>query len=70
MAEETLAFYPLLLLILSPAGYDAMVSVAFIFIGTSAGTMASTVNPFSIIIASNPAGTQAYGVALRKLLTR
>jgi uncharacterized ion transporter superfamily protein YfcC len=56
MAEETLAFYPLLVPVFLAAGYDAMVSVAVIFIGTCVGTMASTVNPFSIIIASNAAG--------------
>ena len=56
MAEETLAFYPLLVPVFLAAGYDVMVSVAVIFIGTCVGTMASTVNPFAIIIASNAAG--------------
>ena len=56
MAEETLAFYPLLVPVFIAAGYDAMAAVAVIFIGTSVGTMASTVNPFAIIIASNAAG--------------
>ena len=41
MAEETLAFYPLLVPVFIAAGYDAMVAVAVIFIGTSVGTMAS-----------------------------
>jgi len=56
MAEETLAFYPLLVPVFLAAGYDEIVSVAVIFIGTCIGTMASTVNPFAIIIASNAAG--------------
>ncbi|MEP7016377.1 MAG: SLC13 family permease, partial [Verrucomicrobiota bacterium] len=56
LAEETLAFYPLLVPIFLAAGYDVMVPVAVIFIGTSVGSMASTVNPFAIIIASNAAG--------------
>jgi uncharacterized ion transporter superfamily protein YfcC len=56
MAEETLAFYPLLVPVFLAAGYDVMVPVAVIFIGTCVGTMASTVNPFAIIIASNAAG--------------
>ena len=56
MAEETLAFYPLLVPVFLAAGYDVMVPVAVIFIGTSVGTMASTINPFAIIIASNAAG--------------
>ncbi len=33
-----------------------MVPVAVIFVGTCVGTMASTINPFAIIIASNAAG--------------
>jgi uncharacterized ion transporter superfamily protein YfcC len=56
MAEETLAFYPLAVPVFLTAGYDAMVPVAVIFIGTCVGTMASTINPFAIIIASNAAG--------------
>src|SRR5438034_4098138 len=56
MAEETLAFYPLLVPVFLAAGYDEIVSVAVMFIGTCIGTMASTVNPFAIIIASNAAG--------------
>jgi uncharacterized ion transporter superfamily protein YfcC len=56
MAEETLAFYPLLVPVFLAAGYDVMVPVAVIFIGTCVGTMASTINPFAIIIASNAAG--------------
>src|SRR4030095_105038 len=56
MAEETLAFYPLLVPVFIAAGYDVMVPVAVIFIGTCVGTMTSTINPFAIIIASNAAG--------------
>ena len=56
MAEETIAFYPILVPVFLAAGYDAMVALAVIFIGSSIGGMASTVNPFSTIIASNAAG--------------
>lgn len=38
------------------AGYDTMTVVGTIFLGTSLGTMASTINPFSTVIASNAAG--------------
>ena len=48
MAEETLAFYPLLVPVFLAAGYDVMVPVAVIFIGTCVGIMASTTNPFAI----------------------
>jgi len=56
LAEETIAFYPILIPVFLAAKYDAMVAVACIYIGSSIGTMASTVNPFSTIIASNAAG--------------
>ncbi|MGF1763634.1 YfcC family protein [Aliivibrio kagoshimensis] len=56
MAEETIAFYPILIPIFIAAGYDAMVGLAAIYLGSSVGTMCSTVNPFSTIIASNAAG--------------
>lgn len=56
LAEETIAFYPILVPVFLAAGYDAMVALAAIYIGSSMGTMASTVNPFSAIIASDSAG--------------
>jgi len=56
LAEETIAFYPLLVPVFLAAGYDAMVVVAVIYFGSSMGSMASTVNPFCNIIASNAAG--------------
>ncbi|MDQ3118430.1 MAG: YfcC family protein [Verrucomicrobiota bacterium] len=56
MAEETIAFYPLLVPVFLAAGYDRLVPVAVIFTGTCVGTMASTTNPFATIIASNAAG--------------
>lgn len=56
LAEETIAFYPILIPIFLAARYDAMVALASIYIGSSIGTMCSTVNPFSVIIASDAAG--------------
>ena len=56
LAEETIAFYPILIPIFLAAGYDAIVPLASIYIGSSVGTMFSTVNPFSVIIASDAAG--------------
>jgi len=56
LAEETIAFYPILIPIFLAAGYDALVGIAAIYLGSSMGTMASTVNPFSTIIASDTAG--------------
>lgn len=56
LAEETIAFYPILIPIFLAAKYDAMVALASIYIGSSIGTMCSTINPFSVIIASDAAG--------------
>ncbi|APY12544.1 hypothetical protein BWZ22_15540 [Seonamhaeicola sp. S2-3] len=56
LAEETIAFYPILIPIFLAAKYDAMVALGCIYIGSSIGTMCSTVNPFSAIIASDAAG--------------
>lgn len=56
LAEETIAFYPILIPVFIAAKYDAMVGLASIYIGSSIGSMFSTVNPFSPIIASNAAG--------------
>ncbi len=56
LAEETMAFYPILIPVFLAARYDAMVGLACIFLGSSIGTMCSTINPFSTIIASDSAG--------------
>lgn len=56
LAEETIAFYPILVPIFLAAKYDALVAFACIYIGSTIGTMISTINPFSVIIASNSAG--------------
>ncbi|WP_142783458.1 YfcC family protein [Changchengzhania lutea] len=56
LAEETMAFYPILIPVFLAAKYDAMVGLACIFLGSGIGTMCSTVNPFSTIIASDAAG--------------
>lgn len=56
LAEETIALYPILLPVFVACGYDAMVVIATLYLGSSVGTMFSTVNPFSVVIASNAAG--------------
>lgn len=56
LAEETIAFYPILIPVFLAAKYDAMVGLASIYFGSSIGSMASTVNPFATIIASDAAG--------------
>ncbi len=56
LEEETIAFYPILIPIFLAAKYDALACIASIYIGSSIGTLASTINPFSTIIASDAAG--------------
>lgn len=68
MAEETIAFYPLLLPVFIAAGYDAVTAVSVILIGAGIGTLASTVNPFATGIASGFAGISlGNGIILRIL---
>ena len=56
LAEETMAFYPILIPVFLAAHYDAMVGLACIFLGSAIGSMCSTINPFATIIASDAAG--------------
>lgn len=60
LAEETIALYPILMPIFLANGYDAIVAIAAIYLGSSVGTMFSTVNPFSVVIASDAAGISFY----------
>ena len=56
LCEETIALYPILMPVFIAAGYDAMTCIAVIFVGSSVGTMYSTVNPFAIGVATKAAG--------------
>ena len=69
MAEETLAFYPLLIPAMLVAGFDTMTAVAVILIGAGIGTLGSTINPFATVIASNAAGVAfTEGMVIRFVL--
>jgi len=69
MAEETLAFYALLIPVVIAAGYDSVTGVAIILIGAGIGTLGSTINPFATVIASNAAGLPfTEGIALRLVI--
>ena len=56
MAEESLAFYGLIIAVMIAAGYDALTGVAIVMLGAGIGVLASTVNPFATGIASGFAG--------------
>ena len=66
--EEAVAFYPILVPVFLALGYDAIVCVGAIFLASSMGTAFSTINPFSVVIASNAAGIQfTEGIGFRAL---
>jgi uncharacterized ion transporter superfamily protein YfcC len=56
MAEESLAFYALVITVLIAAGYDALTGAAVVLLGCGIGVLGSTINPFATGIASGFAG--------------
>jgi len=56
MAEESLAFYALVITVLIAAGYDPLTGAAVVLLGCGIGTLGSTINPFATGIASGIAG--------------
>ncbi len=66
MAEESLAFYALVITVMIAAGYDALVGAAVVLLGCGIGTFGSTINPFATGIASGFAGVSiSDGIVLR-----
>ena len=57
MAEESLAFYALIVTVMIAAGYDALVGASILLLGCGIGVLGSTINPFATGIASEFAGT-------------
>lgn len=69
MAEETVAFWALILPVMAAAGYDRMVTAGVILLGSGIGVLASTVNPFATGIASRFTGLQiGEGIGLRLVM--
>ena len=69
MAEETLAFYAILIPVMIAAGYDSVTGVAIILVGAGVGVLGSTINPFATVIAANAAGIPfTDGMVLRFVL--
>ncbi|MDK7046857.1 YfcC family protein, partial [Escherichia coli] len=56
MAEETVAFYPLIIPVMVSVGFDKLTAVAIVLVGSQVGCLASTVNPFATGVASDTAG--------------
>jgi uncharacterized ion transporter superfamily protein YfcC len=69
MAEESLAFYSLIIAVMIAAGYDAMTGAAVVLLGCGIGTYGSTINPFATGIASGFAGVSiSDGLVLRLVM--
>ena len=59
-------FYPLLVPVMMAVGFDSITAVAIILLGSQVGCLASTLNPFATVIASDTAGVSSMdGVILR-----
>ncbi len=56
MAEESLAFYALIITVMIAAGFDALVGASMLLLGCGIGVLGSTINPFATGIASGFAG--------------
>ena len=69
MAEESLAFYSLVIAVMIAAGYDALTGAAIVLLGCGIGTFGSTINPFATGIASGFAGVSiSDGLVLRLIM--
>jgi uncharacterized ion transporter superfamily protein YfcC len=69
MAEESLAFYALVITVMIAAGYDALTGAAVVLLGCGIGTFGSTINPFATGIASGFADTSiSEGLLLRLVM--
>ena len=68
MAEESLAFYGLIIAVMIAAGYDALTGVAIVMLGSGIGVLASTVNPFATGIASGFAGVSIADGLISRLI--
>lgn len=58
MAEETLPFFAIFMPIMMAMGFDSMTAFMVVFIGARTGYIASTINPFNVLIAQGILGIQ------------
>ena len=66
MAEECLAFLPILITLSIGLGYDAVVGTAFVIMGIATGYGAAPINPFTVGLAQSIAGLPMFsGMWLR-----
>ena len=60
MAEETFAFYPILIPICLKSGIDPILVIGTLYISINVGNMFSTFNPFSVVVASYSSGISLF----------
>jgi hypothetical protein len=58
MAEETLPFFAIFMPIMMAMGFDSMTAFMVVFVGARTGYIASTINPFNVLIAQGIPGIQ------------
>lgn len=58
MSEEALPFYAILIPIMMGLGYDSMTAFIVCFMGPNIGYIASTINPFNVLIAQGVMGIE------------
>lgn len=58
MAEETLPFFAIFMPIMMAMGFDSMTEFMVVFVGARTGYIASTINPFNVLIAQGILGIQ------------
>lgn len=67
--EETVVYYAFMVPLMLAAGYNAMTALLTVIVGTSVGIAASTVNPFSAMIAAEVGGGEVgEGMLLRSIM--
>lgn len=58
MAEETLPFFAIFMPIMMAMGFDSMTAFMVVFVGARTGYIASTINPFNVLIVQGILGIQ------------
>ena len=58
MSEEALPFYAIFIPMMMAMGYDSMTAFMICFMGPNAGYIASTINPFNVLIAQGIIGIE------------
>lgn len=56
MSEEVIPLFAVFISLMFSLGYDSMTAILILFLGTQAGYVGSTINPFNVLIAQGVAG--------------